>query len=130
MSEASIDSVIAEAVNAKVNAAVVEALSGDAVIGQYVANALGQQVELPGPSYGKKETAPFITVVIRNAMQAAVKREIEALLIAEEETVKDEIRKALRREIPSMAERFAKSLSDQAKNTYGVNVQVRLPGES
>ena len=123
--EASIDSVIAEAINARVQASVLAALSGDEVIGQYVAAALNQKVTVK--SGYRDHKVPFISHLIEQAIQKVVKASVEELLTGEVETIRNEVRKALKRAVPAMADSLVQSLSDAAEKTYGVNVTLKMP---
>lgn len=122
-----INAVIAGAVNARIEAEVVAALAGDAVIGQFVAAALNQQIELEdrSRSYQKIKTT-FIANVLRKAIQEATQAAVANVILEELPTIEAEVRKALKRDIAGIAAGLAKTLEDVAKKAYGINVAMTL----
>lgn len=120
-----INTTIAAAVNARIEAEVVAALSGDEVIGQYVAAALRQTVEVPGRGY-QKNSVPYLHNVLTKAIQEAAKGACTALVLEEMPKIEAEVRKALRRNINGIAEAIATSLTDRAQKAYGIDVTVDL----
>lgn len=124
----SIDSTIAAAVNARIQAEVMQALAGDEVIGQFVASALQQPVEVKDPRRGSYATSqvPFLTAVLHKAIQDATKEAVARLITAEVATIEEAVRKALRRDITTIAKTLTDSLVVAADKTYGVNVDLTL----
>lgn len=126
-----LDTIIAQAVEAKISAAVLQALSGDEVMGRYVTSALQQIVEIPEypGSYSKKKV-PFLDHIIRTAMRNAVNEAVRELLAGETENIKTQVAKALRSHASTIAEQFVAQLTDRTiKNTYGLEVNLRFPNE-
>jgi hypothetical protein len=125
----SIDATIAAAVHARIEAEVARALMGDEVIGQYVAAALSQPVEVKDRSSYRTTTVPFLTTVLRKAMQDATEAAVRTLIASEMDAIETEVRKALRRDLAAIAGTLTKSLVDAADKTYGINVDmtVRMP---
>lgn len=122
-----LNATIASAVNARIEAAVLEALSGDEVIGRYVTAALYQPIEV-GSGYSKRKTT-FLKETLDGAIRDATKAAVASILATERPLIEDEVRKALRRGVAKMAEGIASSLADNAANGYGVTVELKLPGE-
>lgn len=122
MSELEVDlnATIASAINAKVEAGVLAALSGDEVLGRYVTAALNQEVQVGTSSYDRKRTT-FIHKVILDVVKAAVERAARNLL------AEDEVRKALRRQAPEIANQLVGNLAERSKNGYGVRVELQFP---
>lgn len=121
-----LNSVVAEAVKAKITAEVAAALSGDAVMGKYVAAALTRPVEV-GNGWSKKQ-APYLDVVIETAIRDATKDVVSQVITENVETIRDETRKAIRRRLNTIAESFAESVQKQAESTYGITIDVKVPG--
>lgn len=120
-----LNAVITSAVNARIEAEVTAALSGDAVIGQFVAKALQARIEVDRGNY-RKEPMPYLTHVLEKAIQEATKAAVTRLLAEEVVAIEDAVRKALRRDLARIASTLTKSLSDAAARTYGVDVHLDL----
>lgn len=127
--ETDLNQTISAAVNARVEAEMMKALSGDETIGKFVLAALRQPVKKnPGAQYGAaaKETETYLTQVLRKAIQASAKAACEKFVAEEIGTIEDEVRKALRRDVRNIAEALTQNLVDSAAKAYGVNVKVDL----
>jgi hypothetical protein len=125
--ESDLNNTIMTAVTARVEAEVVKALSGHELIGRYVAAALNQQVEVGG-SFSRTKTT-FLHQALRTAFQEMTKKVINELLVDERPLIEDEIRKAIRRNATKFAEAITGNIVTRAANAYGIQVQVRLPGD-
>lgn len=125
-----LDETIAAAVKTRVETEVVRALSGDEVIGRYVAAALAQPVESKGSSY-RTVTEPFMSHILRKAIQEAAKAAAQALILEEMPAIQEEIRKALRRRAGQLAEALATSLVERSKQSYGlaIDIALKMPGD-
>ena len=124
--ETDLNATIASAVNARIEAEVMAALSGDEIIGRFVTAALQQKVG--EERYGRKQRT-FLAAAHHNAIQAATKAAVARLVEEERPLIEDEIRKALRRNVKTMADSIVGNLAAQASNAYGVRVELQLPGE-
>lgn len=124
--EGDLNQIIVSAVNARVEAAVVQALAGDEVMGRYVTMALTRQVEVPSRtgSYGK-DRVPWLSHIIEQAVRDAAKRAVERYLVDEHEALEDEVRKALRRTAPVIAEKMVGQISERASKGFGIQVSLR-----
>lgn len=121
-----LNSVVAEAVKAKITAEVAAALSADAVMSKYVAAALTQPVEV-GNGWTKNKV-PYLSYVIETAVRDATKDVVREVIAENVETIRDETRKAVRRRLNTIAESFAESVQKQAESTYGITIDVKVPG--
>lgn len=121
-----LNSVVAEAVKAKITAEVAAALSGDEVMGRYVAAALGQPVEIRRGYDTKK--VPFLSHVIETSIREATKDVVREVIAENVDTIRDETRKAVRRRLNTIAESFAESVQKQAESNYGITIDVKVPG--
>lgn len=124
--EGDLNKVIVAAVNARVEAEMMRALSGDETISRFVAAALRQNVEVKDPHTYRTTAEPFLTNVLRKAIQAATVAACQRLIAEELPTIEDEIRKALRRDVKRIAETLTQSLADVAAKTYGIKVDLSL----
>jgi len=123
-----LNATITAAVNARIEASIVEALSGDATISKYVAAALSQQVALnPNDRYDNKKVS-FLERTLRATIQKATEAAVREVIADEMPLITDEIRKAVKRNAGTMADALAKSLTEAAERTYGVKVELNMPG--
>ena len=118
---------ITAAVNARVEASILEAMSGDETIGRYVLAALQQPVP-QRDRYGNtsRETQPYITTVLKAAIQKAAKEACERFVAEELGLIEDEVRKALRRDVKRIASSLTESLTKAAGKPYGFDVKLDL----
>jgi hypothetical protein len=121
-----LDKAIAHAVTARVEAEVVKALSGDQVIGKYVAAALAQPIEVSSRNSYSKEKVPFLKTILDSAIRQATQDAVRALIAEELPMIQDEVRKALKRSAGTIAETLANSLASAAEKAYGVSVDLTL----
>ena len=119
-----LNATIASAVNARIEAEVMKALSGDETISHFVAAAMQQPVELT-KNY-RTEKVPFLRHVLTKAIQQATEQAVKKLIVEEVESIEAEVRKALRRDLATIASTLTKSLVDAAGTTYGVSVDLSL----
>ena len=117
---------ITAAVKAKVEGELIAALSGDAVIGAFVAAALNQKVTVKNAAgYGTIDV-PFITKVLQDAIREQAKAALARLIAEEGVNIEAEVAKALRRDLKHIASSLTKSLVDAADKTYGIDVKIDL----
>lgn len=127
--EGDLNKVIVSAVNARVEAEMMKALSGDETVGRFVTAALREQVSVTGDRYDR-QTEPYITHILRAAIKEAAKTACVRLIAEELPTIEEEVRKALRRDVKRIAETLTNQLADVAAKTYGVSVDLtlKMPG--
>lgn len=125
---AALDTTIAAAVTARVEAEVVAALSGDEVIGQYVAAALREPVETTR-NY-RTEKVPYLRHVLTKTFQDVAKEAVARVLEEERPTIEEEVRKAVKREAGTIAEGVAGALAKRASSGYGVSIDLNLAGDA
>jgi hypothetical protein len=123
-----LNTVIASAVNARIEAQVAEALAGDAMIGKYVAAALGQTVEIPSRNGYGKDKVTFLKAVLDKATQAATKAAVERVIGEETEAIEKAVRKELRANINTLAVQLVGSVNEAVEKAYGVKVELIYPG--
>jgi F0F1-type ATP synthase delta subunit len=121
-----LNKVIVSAVNARVEAEMMKALSGDETMGKFVVSALRQNVEVKDPHTYRTTVEPFLTNVLRKAIQEATVAAVQRLIAEELPSIEDEVRKALRRDVKRIAETLTQSLADAAAKSYGVKVDLSL----
>ena len=123
-----LNATIANAVTARIEAEVTAALSGDEVIGKYVSAALQEPVEVKNNRTYRTEKVPYLRHTLNQAFRAMVKDALARVLEEERETIEAEIRKALKRESGAVAEKFTAALTERAAQSYGITVDVKIPG--
>lgn len=122
-----LNTVIVAAVNARVEAAVAEALSGNQLMAQYVGQALSQEVEIKDNNYNRRKTT-FLKHSIEGAIQGAAKKAIEQFLVDEVAEIEKVVKAELKAQIPGIAKQLVGTLSDAASKAYGVEVKLKMPG--
>ena len=128
--EADLNTTIASAVNARIEAEVFAALAGDETIGRYVTAALRRPVEVPARTGYGKDKVPFLSHVLESSFRDATKAAVARVLEEEQPKIEEEVRKALRRNVASIATELASSLTAAAQNTYGVKIDLQLRHKS
>lgn len=121
-----LDQTIAHAVNARVEAEVLKALSGDEVIGRLVVNALQQEVEVSKQGGYGKVKVPFLKATIDKAIREAAKTAIAAVIEEEIVVIEEEVRKAVRRDARAIAEKFVEGMVDATSKGY--RFRIEIPG--
>lgn len=122
-----LDATITAAVNARVEAAVLEALSGDQFIGQMVAKALNAEVEVGG-TYSRKKTT-FMQATLNSTIQECVKVATAEAIAERKDEIKDAVRAALSDKIELIATSMADNMVEKASSPYGIRVEMQWPSE-
>lgn len=117
---------ITSAVQARVEAEVLAALSGDATLAAMVAAALNQAVEVKDQRTYRTTTVPFLHKVLSDTLQAAAKAAVQKLVVEEADALEAEVRKVLRKDMAGIAKALTQSLTDAAGRGYGINVAIEL----
>lgn len=125
--EGDLNTVIVSAVNARVEAAVAAALSGDEVIGKYVAAALSQPVEV-GDRYSRSKQVPFLRHVIDHALRDAAQRAVQRFVTDEADAIERAVRTELRNSVDALAVQLVGSMNDAVERSYGITVNLKYPG--
>jgi hypothetical protein len=118
-----LDAVITNAVNARIEAQVIKALSGDEVIGRMVMAALQQPV---GSGDFQRTKKPFLTHVLEKAIQDATKAAVSKVLAEEGGQIELAVRGAIMQNVHGLASQLVTGLSERAAQAYGVDVKVDL----
>lgn len=119
---------IVAAVQARVEAEMLKALSGDEVIASFVTAALQEQVPVTNDRYDRK-TEPYVRNVLRKTIKEVTHQAVTRLIEEEMPSIETAIRKSLRRNIDSMTDGLVENLAKQAKGAYGIKIELRLPGD-
>lgn len=115
---------IAAAVKARVEASVLEAFSSDGMLQQYVTAALMQKVERK-KGY-QTEQVPYMQDVLQTAIQKSSRDAVNALIAEQQETITEEVRKALRRDAPTIAAALVDGFVESSKSGYRTHVEVTI----
>jgi hypothetical protein len=120
-----LNTVIATAVNARVEAAVVAALSGDDVIGRYVTAALQQEIEVEDRSTYRKVKMTFLNKVLMDAIRNTARTAVGVALEEEKEQIHKLVRAAVKRNLGAMTDKMTDKLLEQAGSQYGLTVDLK-----
>lgn len=123
---ADLNQVIASAVQARIEAEVAAALSGDEVIGKYVAAALNQPIEVGRNSWDRRKTT-FLRNVIDEALRAATKNAVQQAIAEEREAIERAVRTELRDRVDALAVQLVGSAVESVENPYGIKVELQYP---
>ena len=121
-----LDQLIVHAVNARIEAEVTKALSGDEVIGKLVSAALQQPIESRDFMARGQQKKTFLTVVLEKAIQEATKKAVAKILAERVEDIEIAVERALMGNLAGLADQLVKGLSERAAQAYGVDVKVDL----
>lgn len=119
------DTIVA-AVNAKVSAEVFAALNTDEVIAGFITTAMMQPVKVD--TYGSK-TEPYLSVVIRKAIQEATKVAIGEWMADNEGVLKTRVRAVLSTQIEEMAGALVEGAIEATSSRYSTKVDVKFQKE-
>lgn len=124
MSDQDLNDIVTKAVSAKIDAAVLAALSGNDTMGRYITAALQRQIEVPdGSGYGKKRE-PFLHNVVSTAIQKAAVDALHGVVDEMRPQLIEQVRKELRRQLPALTEALVATGMESMKAAYRTKVAV------
>lgn len=126
--ENDLNATIAAAVNARISAQVAAALSGDEVIGKYVAATLQQKITVRGKNYRDVEIS-FIDKLVGDSIREATEAVVKEVIASEVDAIREATRKAVKAKVGSLADAFADALLEEAttKNYSAIKVAIEYP---
>lgn len=121
---------IVAAVNARVEAAVLAALSGDDVMGRLVTVALMQRVEVPkrDGSYGK-EHVPWVSALLDETIRKAAREAVTKVVEDQRPAFEAAIAKALVDQRKNVAAQLVTALMPNRNGYMSVNLSYAIPSE-
>lgn len=122
-----LDQVIASAVNARIEAEVTRALSGDEVIGKMVTAALTQPIEVKDHNGYGRRTTTYLRETLNNAMREATKAAVRKVMTEEHDAIEAAVRRELRDRIDALAVQLVDSAVKSVEKPYGVTVNLEYP---
>lgn len=126
--ETGLDSIIAKAVETKIEAALISALAGDEILGKYVTAALQQPIEVGG-NYNKTKTT-FLKNLIDETLRAAVKVACQKYIAEQSAVLEAAVAKELRAQSGRIAGQLVGGLAEKSKTAYGLTIDVKFPRDS
>ncbi|WP_306358723.1 MULTISPECIES: hypothetical protein [unclassified Nocardia] len=124
--ENDLNATIAAAVNARIEAAVAAALSGDEVLGSYVSAALNQPIEV-SQGYGRTRKTTFLKHTLDKALQTAAQEAVRTTLTDLLPQLEAAVRAELHRSTDALAAQLVGSVSKHLEAPYGIKVELRFP---
>lgn len=109
-----LDDTITSAVNARVEASVIEALASNDVIATYVSAALNR--ETSDRFGGEKKT--FLTKLLGNTVEEMTKKVVAEEIQKQEDTIREEVAKALKKSIGVVADSLVSGFVENTKGSY------------
>lgn len=110
-----INQIITSAVQARVEAAVVEALASDGTIRAYVAAALNRQVDTSG--YGREKKS-LLSHLLQNTVEEMTKRVVAEEIKSHEDVIRAEVRAALEKSIGVISDSLVDGFVSNAAGRY------------
>lgn len=121
-----LNNIIATAVQAKITAQVAQALASDETMSAFVVAALQQPIEVGG--YSDKRKTTFIAETCRNAVQKQTQAVVAEVLLEQQDRIKDEVRKALRKSVGVIADSLVDGFVANAQGRYP-SIKVEFASE-
>lgn len=125
--EGDINAVIVSAVNARIEAAVAGALLTEGGMGAIVAAAMTQEIEVKDGSSYRTKKVPYLSHVLRSAIQSAAKDAIAKMVEEHRPEIEQKVKEALTGSIDRFAEGMVESLAKTAGGGYGLRVSIDYP---
>ena len=122
-----LNKVITGAVQARIEAMVLAAVSSDDTFAQFVTAALQQKVEVRGEYRQEKPT--FLAHTLEKAIQDATKTAVAKVVGEMAPELEAEVAKALRRDIKGIAAALVASVDKAASSPYGVQITLQERGD-
>lgn len=119
------DTIIA-AVNAKVSAEVFAALNTDDVIAGFITQAMMEPIK--EDRYSSK-TEPYLSIIIRKAIQEATKTAINEWMEDNQGVLKSKVREALSTQVEEMAGALVQGAIESTSARYSTKVDVKFQKE-
>jgi hypothetical protein len=121
-----LNSTITAAVQARVEASVMEALSGDEVIGRFVTSALTQRVK-EDHYQSPRDQPTYLAHTLKKAIQEMTREAVQAVIEEERPAILREVRKALKGKHEEIAQNLVAGMVDSASSPYRLNVELTWP---
>lgn len=122
--EPDLNTTIASAVQARVEASVLAALSSDDTFGRLVTSAMMEPVDVK-QGY-RTVQVPYIHHVIDSALRKAVRNAVDKFIAEEQEMLEAAAATALRKDAKTIAGALVGSLANTATHAYGLTMDIDL----
>lgn len=126
--EGDLNATIASAVQARVEAQVVEALAGTEIVTEMVAVAMNRKIEVKDDSGYRTRETTVIRHMIDQAIIVATEKAIQKVIAAEAEAIEAAITTELRKNVKGIARQLAGQLQEKVVNPYGLRVELKYGG--
>lgn len=122
--ETDINKVIESAVQARVEAAVLETLSSGNAMQAMVIAALNQKV---GTGNYNRDEKPLVTVLLQKTIEEQAKKVVAEEIVALAPTIREEVRKALKKSIGVISDQLVNGFVEHAAGRYP-SIKVEFGG--
>jgi hypothetical protein len=122
-----LNEVITSAVQARIEAEVLHALSSDDTFARFVTAALRQKIDKPG-GYGREKTT-YLHETLKAAIEEATKQAVVKVVGEMAPQIEDEVAKAMRRDIKGIAGALVGSVDKAVRNPYGMTITLKERGD-
>lgn len=125
-----LNATITAAVNARIEASVAEALSGNKLISDYVAAALSREITIRDPGGYRDRKTTFLREVIENSVKAATEQAVRKVVAQEQPALEAAVAEELRRNTTAIAAQLVGKMAEATEHAYGVRVELQYAGRS
>jgi hypothetical protein len=114
-------------VQARIETEVAAAMSGSELMGQYVAAALLQPIDVQDKNYNRRKST-YLQETIYSAIQEATKAAVRKVIAEEAPAIEKQVAAELRANVKQIAGTLVGNVVEAAGTSYGVSVELRVPG--
>jgi hypothetical protein len=120
-------------IEAKIQAAIVDALSGyEGLVSQAIARVMNQKVNHEGKrdQYDSYNKYPFIEVICQQRIQEAVRVSLDKWLASKQPQIEAAVEKEMSRRTGSLARDFVAGLQNSIKHSWTTKLDVKFLSQS
>lgn len=126
--ENDLNTVIASAVQVRIETEVASALSGSELMGQYVAAALTEKITVRDSGTYRDRQTTYLRETIDEAVKGATKAAVNKVVAESAPEIEKLVAAELRKNIKGISAQIVGNLVSKADSPYGISVEVKYPG--
>ena len=123
-----LNATITAAVQARIEASVAEALSGNQLVTQYVAAALTREVTVRDRDSYKDRKTTFLRETIEAQIKGATEVAVRKIIAEEAPAIEAAVTTELRKNVKAISSKLVGQVVEAASKSYGVSVELKYPG--
>jgi hypothetical protein len=122
-----LNQVIASAVQARIETEVATAMAGSELMGQYVAAALHEKIEVKDRDTYRTRTTTYLREAIDGAIKAATLAAVQKVIAEEAPAIEAAVAIELRKNVKGIAKTLVGKVAESTESAYGMNIELRYP---